>query len=114
MNQVHTQSQAPARARVVVPDRPAGHGITDARFDRVVEVFRAHAGEFLAVANHVELANLSHRLGVGGYPDTVVVSALLGANGVRWRDLVAATVRQVAEYTRNPAGQLSAIGTGGG
>ncbi len=100
MNQGHTQSQELARLRVVVPDKPAGRGITDARFDRVVEVFSAHAGEFLAVSNHVELANLSHRLGVGGYPDTVVVSALLGANGTQWRDLVAATVRQVAEYTK--------------
>ncbi|MEL4165106.1 hypothetical protein MTQ16_09810 [Corynebacterium bovis] len=98
MNQVHTQSQA--QTRVVVPDTPAGHGITRARFDRVVEVFVAHAGEFLSVANHVELANLSNRLGVGEYPDTVVVSACLEANGTRWRDLVAATVRQVAEYTR--------------
>ncbi|MEJ4098716.1 hypothetical protein CXF35_00090 [Corynebacterium bovis] len=100
MNQVHTHPQDTVRYRVVVPDKPAGHGITDERFDRVVGVFSAHAGEFLAVSNHVELANLSHRLGVGGYPDTVVVSALLGANGVRWRDLVAATVRQVAEYTK--------------
>ncbi|RRO98687.1 hypothetical protein [Corynebacterium bovis] len=100
MNQGHTQSQELARLRVVVPDKPAGHGITDARFTRVVEVFHTHAEEFLAVSNHVELANLSHRLGVGGYPDTVVVSALLGANGISWRDLVAATVRQVAEYTK--------------
>ncbi|MEL4163110.1 hypothetical protein [Corynebacterium bovis] len=102
MNQVHMQShvQPQAQARVVVPDIPAGHGLTRARFEQVVEVFVAHAGEFLSVANHVELANLSNRLGVGGYPDTVVVSACLGANGIQWRDLVAATVRQVAEYTK--------------
>ena len=98
MNHGHTQLQG--RPRVVVPDKPAGHGITDARFDRVVEVFSSHAGEFLGVSNHVELANLSHRLGVGEYPDTVGVSALLGANGTQRRDLVAATVRQVAEYTK--------------
>lgn len=96
-----SQVQQSAGSRVVVPDTPAGHGIAHARFTRVVEVFSAHAGEFLSVSNHVELANLSNRLGVGEYPDTVVVSACLEANGVRWRDLVAAKVRQVAEYTKN-------------
>lgn len=70
---------------VVVPDKPDGLGATDAQWDRVVEVFVEHAGEFLQVRNHVELSNLQFRLGLGEHPFPVAVKTLLAANGISYR-----------------------------
>lgn len=64
---------------VVVPDKPERLGATDAQWDRVVEVFVNHAGEFLQVRNHVELSNLEFRLGLADHPFPVAV------NGVSYR-----------------------------
>lgn len=81
---------------VVVPDNPAGLGATDAQWNRVVEVFVDHAGEFLSVRNHVELSNLEFRLGLGEHPFPVAVKTLLAVNGVSYLGLVRATVAAVA------------------
>ncbi|MDN8578312.1 hypothetical protein [Corynebacterium bovis] len=81
---------------VVVPDKPERLGATDAQWDRVVEVFVEHAGEFLQVRNHVELSNLQFRLGLGEHPFPVAVKTLLAANGVSYFGLVRATVDAVA------------------
>lgn len=88
---------------VVVPDKPERLVATDAQWDRVVEVFVNHAGEFLSVRNHVELSNLEFRLGLGDHPFPVAVKTLLAVNGVSYLGLVRATVAAVATSARDTA-----------